>query len=547
MHPSGSTGSERAPLLWLILPIIGGITASALLGDVVPRGAGYIGIGLGVGIMGFTWRSGGWRWALGITLAGGAFGALLHGHHRQTLPEWAHLPDREVTAIISVDRVFESAYSSRSFSFGGRVIAVEDPNGEIEGQKVHVQLRRPADRRAALARGSQLRLVGQLQALGAGHDSEFTAYLADSGYNFRIRQARWLDNAREPRAYARARDALRTHAAEILARGLEDHPELVGAMQAMLLGQRHELTDDAKSLFMRSGTMHLFAISGLHIGVIAAVMHGLLRTVRVPPMAAFIIGSGLLWGYVDLIGQTPSAVRAWLMITCFHGAQVFRAPGNSVAAIATSALLVLVGNPMQLFAAGFQMSYAIVFALLLHGVPLGEHWQKLIRPWRDLPVASLAWWQRAVQSKTEALLMAAALTWSASLIGILSSIAFFGWFTPLAFYANVLLVPLAGLVISGGFVGIICGVVGIGPWALLFTHAAALVLWVMREALRWGLGSGASHPAAFITSWWGQSGMLLVLATMVLVREGTTPANRWRWWGPPLVTVLWLVIGLRFA
>ena len=143
--------------------------------------------------------------------------------------------------------------------------------------------------------------------------------------------------------------------------------------------------------------------------------------------------------------------------------------------------------------------------------------------------------------------MAAALTWAASLIGILSSVTFFGWFTPLAFYANLILVPLAILVISAGFASILLGLVGVAPIALIFNHAAALVLLVMQEALAWGLGGAASRPAEFVTSYWGQLGMALVLATMVIVRERTQPGNRWRWWGPPLVTVLVLVFGLRLA
>ena len=548
MHASGSTGSNRAPLLWLILPLIGGITLSGLLSGRLPTGICYAGLGIGAATMIAARRNDHRWWALGIILTGLSFGALHHDHQRQTLPEWAKLPDREVTVVVGVDRIFASAYSHRSFSFGGRVVSAHAPSEEIVGQKVQVQLRRPPpETKAALARGSRLKLIGQLTPLGPDPESEFSAYLADSGYNFRIRQGRWLENTTTPSAYAQARDELRSRAAKILAQDLEDHPERGGARQAMLLGQRHELTDDAKSLFMRSGTMHLFAISGLHIGVIAAVLHGLLRALRISRLTAFIIGSGLLLGYVDLIGQTPSAVRAWLMITCFHGARVWRAPGNSVAAIAASALLVLLWDPMQLFSAGFQMSYAIVFALLLYGVPLGEHWQRLVQPWRDLPVASLSPRQRWVQSRTEVVLMAGALTWAASLIGILSSVTFFGWFTPLAFYANMLLVPLAGLVISGGFVGILCGLVGVGPWALWFTHAAALVLGIMREALRWGLGSGASHPAEFMSAWWGQTGMFLVLAAIVMVREVLSPQNRWRWWGPPLVTILWLVIGLRFT
>lgn len=547
MHEPGPTGSERAPLLWLILPVIGGIILADLGGLVLPRAFWFLTLAIGTALTFATWRNHPAWWRAGIIISGIALGSLHCSYHRQQLPGWAELPDREVELVVSVDRVFESAYSHRSFSFGGHVQAAAAPSAELEGQTVHVQLRRPADPTAILARGASLQVIGQLTRLDPHQSEGFELFLADSGYGFRVRQARWLATTEPPSAYARTRDTLKDRAGEILARGLADHPTLVGAMQAMLLGQRHELSANAKSLFMRSGTMHLFAISGLHIGVIAAALHGLLRVARLSRPAAFFVGTALLWGYVDLIGQTPSAVRAWLMITCFLGSRICRAPGNPVAAIATSALLVLLLDPLQLFSAGFQMSYAIVFALLLHGIPVGEHWQTLIRPWRDLPLASLAPWQRWIQTRTEVMLMAAAFTWVASLIGILSSVAFFGWFTPLAFYANLVLVPLAILVISAGFASILLGLAGLAPLALVFNHAAALVLMVMQRALEWGLGGAASRTAEFVTSSWGQLGIVLVLATMVVVRERTKASSRWRWWGPPLVTVLVLVIGLRLT
>lgn len=547
MSAPGPHGSERAPLLWLILPVIGGITLADLGRSTPPPWLWAVALGLGVGIALKNWRQAPGWWSVGIVLVGLGLGGLHYDHHRQQLPAWSQLPDREVEVVVSVDRVFQSAFSDRSFSFIGQVESATGPVKEIEGQSVHVQLRRPAETVTGLARGASLRLVGQLTPLAADSGEGFEQYLVDSGCNFRIRQSRWIATTTPPSLYSRSRDALKGRASAILARGLDNHPSLVGALQAMLLGERHELSDDAKSLFMRSGTMHLFAISGLHIGVIAGALHGLLRVARLSRPVAFGIGTLLLLGYVDLIGQTPSAVRAWLMITCFLGSRIFRAPSNPVAAIATSALLVLLIDPLQLFSAGFQMSYAIVFALLLHGIPVGEYWQSLIRPWRDLPLASLAPWQRWLQGRTEWLLMAAALTWAASLIGILSSITFFGWFTPLAFYANLILVPLAILVISAGFASILLGLVGLAPIALIFNHAAALVLMLMQQALAWGLGGAASRPAEFVTSYWGQLGMASVLATMVIVRERTKPSNRWRWWGPPLVTVLVLVFGLRLA
>src|SRR5690606_8486486 len=108
---------------------------------------------------------------------------------------------------------------------------------------------------------------------------------------------------------------------------------------------------------------------------------------RLPRGAAFLLGTAILWTYVDITGGTPSAVRAFWMVTCLLGARQIRAPSNSLAALAASALVVLVIDPHQLFSASFQMSYGIVAALLLYGVPLQERWLARWQPWATLPKA----------------------------------------------------------------------------------------------------------------------------------------------------------------
>jgi len=498
-----------------------------------------------IGIVRWLNRSPGW-WILGLSVVTLSAGALHYSTHRQRLLAWDDLPDREVEVTVKIQRVFGAIEARHGSSFLGRIVEVKDPVTELVGQRIHVQLRAENDPTAVIARNATLRVIGQLTRVERDDTNGFMQYLEASGLNFRLHQARWIATTTEPSLYAAMRDETRRRAGTVLDAGLRDHPDLTGALRAMLLGERHELGTDAKSLFMRSGTMHLFAISGLHIGVIAGALHGLLRALRLSPGTSFVIGSLLLWFYVDLIGQTPSAQRAWLMVTCFHLAQICRAPGNPLAAIAGSALLVLLLNPMQLFSAGFQMSYAVVFALLIHGIPFGEEATRWIRPWRDLPTVSLARWQRLVQATLKTTIFAAALTWTATLVGWISSVAFFGWFTPLAFCANLVLVPLALLVVAGGFLAIGLGLAGLSSCALVFNHAAALVLQAMQTGLALGMGNTGSRPASFIFEFWGPAGMLAVLTAMVVARERIKPSSRWHWGLPTAVALLVLVIGLRF-
>ena len=92
---------------------------------------------------------------------------------------------------------------------------------------------------------------------------------------------------------------------------------------------------------MRSGTFHIFSISGLHVGVIATALHALFQILRVPRRAAVFVTVAVLWLYVQVTGAGTPALRAFLMIAFFLSARIFRLPGNSLAALTASALFTL--------------------------------------------------------------------------------------------------------------------------------------------------------------------------------------------------------------
>ena len=465
-----------------------------------------------------------------------------------TSPNGTYPPQSEVELQVDIIRLFGFEPQDRFQNFLGEVVSARAPVGDRLGQPIHVRVRRPVDLPDVVQRGATIKVVGQLELLRPSDTAgdSFLSYLFDSGHNFRLRQARWLKTIENPSRFAQARHRLKIRAGATLSAGLDYHPEIVGVLRAMLLGERHLLSAEAKTLFLRSGTMHLFAISGLHIGIIAVAINGALRLGRIPRFTAFAIGSLILLGYVGLIGLTPSAVRAWIMITCFHGARVLQAPSNSVAAISASALIVLLSDPMQLFSAGFQMSYSIVFMMLLYGVPLADFWKPRARLWRDLPRVSLSPIQRLTQDRCEVVITSIALQWSASLIGVITGVGIFGCFTPLAFVANLMLVPLAGAVISAGFGSLVLGLCGISSLALVFNHAAGMGLWVMYGVLEHPFRFTAGVAAEFRFSGWGEWGMIAVLVTTVFTHELGDASSRWRWWGPVGLTFLVLVTGLRF-
>jgi competence protein ComEC len=101
----------------------------------------------------------------------------------------------------------------------------------------------------------------------------FDGYLAGAGVNFRLTRGRVVTEERPALAYYRFCAHVATRSSEILGEGIAGkRPHLAGLLRAMMLGATHELSDEQHTLFMQSGTMHLFAISGLNIGVIAGAL-----------------------------------------------------------------------------------------------------------------------------------------------------------------------------------------------------------------------------------------------------------------------------------
>ena len=147
-----------------------------------------------------------------------------------------------------------------------------------------------------------------------------------------------------------------------LARGLPED----GATRliwAMALGWRTGLAGDVDDGFMRSGTLHVFAISGLHIALIAVL---LVQAFRVLGWSRALCGGlslPLIWFYVVATGWQPSAVRSAVMTSVVVGTWMLERPGDLLNSLSLAALLILIAEPGQLFQAGFLLSFLVVAAL----------------------------------------------------------------------------------------------------------------------------------------------------------------------------------------
>jgi competence protein ComEC len=234
------------------------------------------------------------------------------------------------------------------------------------------------------------------------------------------------------------------------------------------------------------------------------------------------------------------------MVTCLLGAQQWRAPGNSLAALITSALVVLVIDPHQLFSAGFQMSYGIVAALLLYGVPLQELWIEKWRPWSHLPKENWGTWRHGAYGFVQWSLGLIALGLASTLVSLPATLGFFNLLTPGAFFTNLLLIPLSTPVLFAGVCAIITGGVGLAPLAMLFNHAAALLLAVMAWLVERVVEvPGVAWPAGYTQPWLGAAVMAGMPALLALGYVRGWRRRDGGYWLPYAVLGLVLVLGVR--
>jgi competence protein ComEC len=335
---------------------------------------------------------------------------------------------------------------------------------------------------------------------------------------------------------------------EMLGGGLERHPDLAAIYRAMMLGRKRGMGRTQELLFVRTGTMHLFAINGLHIGVVALSVHALLAALRCPRPLAGLAALAVLWIDVDTTGASPSAVRAFLMIAGVEAAYVLARPANPLAAIAASALATLLVVPLDLFSASFQMSYAVVTAIFTLGLPMAARLQSRFQAYRDLPEISLRRHQRLLAAALRHFLGTLGVGLSASLVSAVTGIQFFGVLVPASIPVNLALGPAALLVIVAGFASLILGLAGAGAAGRLFNRAAGVLLTGIQGIVNFAARvPGSWLPAHTRAAWVGPSALAALIGVCL-----AGYALGWRkqcggFWPPFALVAATLVFGVKYG
>ncbi len=134
---------------------------------------------------------------------------------------------------------------------------------------------------------------------------------------------------------------------------------------ALIFGDRSDFDNETYEMYQRLGVVHLLAISGLHIGLITAVIYYLLLRVGVSRESIYFMLMIFLPFYTLLSGGNPPVIRASLMTMLLLSASRWKLPITVLDALSISLLLFLIINPYALYNIGFQLSYVVSFSLVI--------------------------------------------------------------------------------------------------------------------------------------------------------------------------------------
>jgi competence protein ComEC len=255
---------------------------------------------------------------------------------------------------------------------------------------------------------------------------------------------------------------------------IEAHlPPVSGALlEGLLIGERRQLPPSLLADFRRAGVYHVLAISGFNVALVAGSAFLLFRLARLPAPLAAGLALATLVAFAAVVGGQASVLRATVMGGLFLAASLLGRESRVWNSLAAALLVLLALDPGSLAEPGLQLSFAAT-AGLLHLGPWIRGW---LAPWCPGPVAA-------------ALSVSAGAQLGVTPVMLLH----FGQLSPLGVAANLLVVPLAGLLTTGGVLTL-----AVATASESLAHPLFQSLWLLLVLLRLVVRAVAALPGAIV-------------------------------------------------
>lgn len=246
-------------------------------------------------------------------------------------------------------------------------------------------------------------------------------------------------------------------------------------INALLLGQRQEISKELLQDYSRAGAIHILAVSGLHVGIILLLLSYLFKPLEKLNRGIYIKTFCivvLLWMFAFIAGLSASVVRAVTMFTFVAIGQLFKRKNNVEYSLVTSMFVLLLIKPMFLFDVGFQLSYLAVFGIVWVQPKLYKLWKPKLKLTDKL-------WQ----------LFTVSVSAQAGILPI--SLYYFHQFPSLFVLSNLVIIPFLGGILLGGIIIIILSLTNLLPQFLADFYGK--IIDVMNQFVSW-----VSHQEDFL-------------------------------------------------
>lgn len=294
-------------------------------------------------------------------------------------------------------------------------------------------------------------------------------------------------------------DSVRRELSRRMGIGLDGSETVANLNRAILLGERGRLPRGERNAFVSAGTIHVFAISGLHVMVVAETLAFLLLLAGMPVRSLAFVLVPVLWLYVAMTGASPSAVRAAAMASLGYAAPAFWRRRDGLVAWSLTFLAVYAMDPMKVFDVGCALSFAVMLGLVL--------WGRFVSEFVHGRIAS-----------------AFVMTLAAWAVGMPIAAHAFGRVTPGGLIANIALIPAAGLGVKASMAGLAASFVSerlaahVNAFAALVANAMSGLSHIV-ASLPWANFEVAPWPVHVCVEWYAAMALSLWLLSSVLRRR----------------------------
>ena len=232
----------------------------------------------------------------------------------------------------------------------------------------------------------------------------------------------------------------------------------LGIAEALLIGYKEDLDKDLVQAYSNTGVVHIIAISGLHLGLIYAVLLWLLNRIPVIKNSKYvkaILLIGFLWLFSLLTGGAASVLRSAVMFTVIVLGKYFFKQSSIYNSLAASAFILLCYNPYYLWDVGFQLSYLAVIGIVALQQPI----------YRSVYLKN-KWLQKTWQMMS--------VTIAAQIAAFPICIYYFHQFPNLFLITNLLVIPLSTIILFGEIL-----LVAISSFVFIAEYLGVVLTWLV--------------------------------------------------------------------